>query len=239
MALNLRQGKPLTAAIDCTIDLIDSPQVGELLSQFQKEIESGILNIVCYKSGLKFDLFGMDNYAGAPFYMIHNRDPKWAPFDLLTQDPSLLTDRLSASWFCLAYQYAVPHLDQYRKTIFENTRKILNAVPERLFKKTSEYRIIPVDADALPSFIDIRVSGPLHKIRSSALVGGPLYLKCMEEGQPMFYRRTFGLYHPNFGMLFGEKSSTARLTVGLDPLQIELFAECLRSIDALNGANTQ
>lgn len=238
-ALNLRQGKPLTAAIDCTIDLIDSPQVGELLIQFQKEIESGILNIVCYKSGLKFDLFGMDNYAGAPFYMIHSPDPKWAPFDLLTQDPSLLTDRLSASWFCLAYQYAVPYLDQYRKTIFDNTRNLLNSVPERLFKKTSEYRIIPVDVEALPSFIDIRVSGPLHKLRSSALVGGPLYLKCMQGGQPMFYRRTFGLYHPNFGMLFGDKSSTARLTLGLDPLQIELFAECLREIDALNGPNTQ
>jgi hypothetical protein len=234
-ALDARQGKPFTVAIDCTIDLIDSPQVGQVLEAFQQEIETGLLNIVCYKSGLKFDLFGMDNYAGAPFYMVHNQDPKWAPFDLLIHDPSLLTDRLSASWFCLAYKYATANLDQYRQKIFENTRLLLNAAPARLFSKSSEYRIIPVEPDALPSFIDIRTSGPIHKFRSCALVGGYLYLKCMQEGHPIFYRRTFGLYHPNFGMIFGDASTTARLTLGLDPAQVELFVECLREIDALNG----
>ena len=120
-------------------------------------------------------------------------------------------------------------------TIFENKRAVLNAAPARLFKKSSEYRVIPVDAEALPSFIDIRVSGPIHKIRSSALVAAPLYLKCMENGQPIFYRRTFGLYHPNFGLLFGDESSTARLTIGLDPAQIELFAEFLHELDTHNG----
>jgi hypothetical protein len=66
-AITAREGKPLTLALDCTIDFIDSPKVGHLLTQFQEEILKGSLNIVCYRSGLKFDLFGMDNYCGAPF----------------------------------------------------------------------------------------------------------------------------------------------------------------------------
>jgi hypothetical protein len=96
--------------------------VGKLLEEFRKEIRSGALNIICYRSGLKFDLFGMDNYAGAPLFMIHNGDEKWRAFDLLLTDPALQTDRLSLNWFCLAYLYTGKELEEYRNQIFANTR---------------------------------------------------------------------------------------------------------------------
>ena len=63
-ALEAREGKPLTLALDCTLDFIDSPRAGVLLETFQQEIKAGALNLICYRSGLKFDLFGMDNYCG-------------------------------------------------------------------------------------------------------------------------------------------------------------------------------
>ncbi|HUD02272.1 MAG TPA: hypothetical protein VMR37_08075, partial [Rhabdochlamydiaceae bacterium] len=233
-SLNIREGKPLTLALDCTIDFIDSSRVGSLLAEFQQEIEKGTLNIICYRSGLKFDLFGMDNYCGAPFYMIHSQSPTWAAFDALLSDPVLQTDRLSLNWFCLAYQSAAPQLELYRKQIFDNTRAFLSKVPSRLLNKNSHYRIIPVEEGADPAFVDIKISGPLHQMRGSALVGGNLSIKCLEGGHPIFYRPSLGLYHPNFTMLFNEDHTTVRLTIGLDPAQIDLLVNCFKMIDSLN-----
>ncbi|MBS0648115.1 MAG: hypothetical protein JSS10_02685 [Verrucomicrobia bacterium] len=237
-ALDGKDRKTLTLALDCTLDFINSPRVAELLTEFQEEIEKGALNIVCYRSGLKFDLLGMDNYCGAPFYMLHSPETKWGAFNSLLTDPVLQADRLSCQWFCLAYRYAAPQLELYRQQIFDNTRALLDKLPPRLFTPVN-YRIVPVQPEANAAFLDIKVSGPLHQMRSSALVGGSLYMCCMEKGHPVFYRPSLGFYHPNFTMIFGEESSTIRLTLGLDPSQIDVLAGCFEAIDDLNGAPWQ
>ena len=234
---NARRDKPLTLALDCTLDFIDSSRVSRLLKEFEEEIRTGILNIICYRSGLKFDLFGMDNYCGAPFYMIHSQDQKWNSFDLLMSDPALQSDHLSLNWFCLAYQNAASYLEQYRKQVFDNTRALLSKIPSRLMNDNSRYRIIPVKEDADPAFIDIKISGPFHQLRGSALIGGCLSIKCMEGGQPIFYRPSLGLYHPNFTMIFSEERTTIRLTLGLDPAQIDVLADCLYMVDSLNDSS--
>jgi len=232
-ALTLREGNPLTLALDCTLDFINSPKMGYLLTQFQQEIEKGILNIVCYRSGLKFDLFGMDNYCGAPLYMIHAQSPVWAPFDALLADPALQTDRLSLNWFCLAYQSAAPYLEQYRKQIFDNTKSFLSKIPSKLFNQNGAYRVIPVEEGADPAFVDIKVSGPLHHIRGPMLVAGCITIDCMEGGHPIFYRPSLGLYHPNLTMIFCEERSTIRLTLGLDPAQVDVLVDCFKKINQL------
>ena len=233
--LSAREGKPLTLALDCTFDFINSRKVGSLLEEFRGAIESGLLNIICYRSGLKFDLFGMDNYSGAPFYMIHNQDGKWLAFDALLTDPVLQSDRLSLNWFCLAYQRAAPQLELYRKQIFDNTRSLLNKIPRRLYDINSKYRVISVEQDADIAFVDIKISGAFHQMRGAALVGGCLYTKCMEGGHPIFYRPSVGFYHPNFTMLFSKENTTIRLTLGLDSAQVALLTRCFEIIDALNG----
>ncbi len=237
-ALRAEREKPLTLALDCTLDYIDSARVGKILEEFQNEIEAGRLNVICYRSGLKFDLFGMDNYCGAPFYMIHNQDPYWSSFSRLLTDPALQTDNLSLNWFCLAYQSAARELDLYRKQIFENTRALLNKVPARLFSENSPYRIVHVAKDADVAFVDIKISGLLHQLKGSLLAGGSLFLKCMEAGHPIFYRPSLGFYHPNFTMLFSEENTTIRLTLGIDPDQVDVLTRCFEMIDKLNcGAN--
>jgi hypothetical protein len=239
-ALSQRQDDPLTLALDCTFDYIDSPKVKELLEEFQNEIKAGRLNIIGYRSGLKFDLFGMDNFCGAPFFMIHNDDPKWASFEALLTDPVLLTDHLSLNWFCLAYKYAAPELELYRKQIFDNTRALINRVPSRLLHdKQARYRIVPMEEGAELAFIDMKISGSFHQLRGALLAAGCLYTKCMEGGHPIFYRLSVGFYHPNFTMLFSEEHTTIRLTLGLDPAQVDLFVDCFEAIDALNGSSSQ
>lgn len=235
-ALNAKEGKPLCVALDCTLDYNDSSRVDRLLEEFQQEIEQGDLNIMCYRSGLKFDLFGMDNYCGAPFFMLHNRDTKWGCFDALLTDPVLQTDRLSINWFSLAYQQAVPYLEMYRKQIFANTRAVLEKIPTALYSaKNRYYRVIPVDADVDPSFIDIKVFGPMHTFRGEMLVGIFLAIKCMEAGYPLLFRPGIGFAHPNLAVLFGKECTTVRLTVGLDPSQVDVVVRCLEKISACNG----
>jgi hypothetical protein len=43
--------------------MIDCGKEKMIIEEFAEEIASGRLNILCYRSGLKFDLFGMD-YSG-------------------------------------------------------------------------------------------------------------------------------------------------------------------------------
>lgn len=236
-ALANREGRPLTLALDSTIDYIDSPRTGELLQAFQEEIKTGLLSVVCLRSGLKFDLFGMDNYSGAPLFMVHNGASHWAPFERFLTDPVLVTDRLSHNWFCLAYQYAAPTLETYRKTIFDNTRALLDKIPKRLYAKESPYRVIPFQEDADASFVDIKITGPFHNLRGAALAAGLLYLKAMEHGHPIFYRLSFGYYHPNFSMLFSKENATIRLTLGLDSDQVDVFVKIFETMDLLNGVS--
>jgi hypothetical protein len=236
-ALSVRKGIPLSLALDCTLDYSDSERVGRLLAEFQQEIENGDLNIMCYRSGLKFDLFGMDNYCGAPFFMVNNREAKWSFFDSLLTDPALQTDRLSLNWFCLAYQHAAPFLEGYRKQIFDNTRAVLNKVPERLYKRDNPYyRVIPIDPDVDPTFIDIKIFGTHHEFRGELLVGVYFTIKCMEAGFPLLYRPGIAFLHPNLAVLYGKECTTVRLTIGFDPAQVNIIARCLENIDACNGS---
>ncbi|HEY5236511.1 MAG TPA: hypothetical protein VIJ14_10060, partial [Rhabdochlamydiaceae bacterium] len=87
-----------------------------------------------------------------------------------------------------------------------------------------------------PAFIDIKIFGAFHEIRGAALVGGCLFMKCMEGGHPIFYRPSLGFYHPNFTMLFNKECTTIRLTLGLDPAQVDVLAKCFEMIDKLNDS---
>lgn len=233
-ALSLRKDKPFVVAIDSSLDYLHSHRFNALFQEFEKEIKEGIVNFICIRSGVKFDLFGIDNYSGAPFFTIHSSHPHWQIMDAVLKDPVLSTDPLSFNWFCLAYKYLPSHLEAYRKQIFENTRNLLNKVPSSLFQSESSYRLIPMDGQVDPSFIDIKVKGRFHRMKIAALVGGILYLRCMQEGHPVFFRRSLGLYHPNFGILFGNESSTIRFTLGLDPGQVDVLASCFEKIHSLN-----
>jgi hypothetical protein len=230
-ALEGREGRPLFLALDSTLDYSDSPRTGALLAAFQKEIENGDLIILCYRSGLKFDLFGMDNYCGAPFFMLHNKDAKWSFFDALLTDPALKTDPLSFSWFCLAFEHAAPFLEEYRKHIFDNTRAVLDKLPAKLFhEENTNYRVIPIDTDVDASFIDIKIFGPLHTFRGNFLVGIYLTVTCAEAGYPLLLRPGIGFFHPNHAVLFGEECTTVRLTVGLDPAQVDVIVRCMEKV---------
>ncbi len=225
--LELRGGLPLVLALDCTIDFLHSRKMADLLQEFTSQIENGALCVIGFRSGNKFDLFGMDNYCGAPFFVIHNQDPKWNVCASLFTDDSVQADILSVNWFCLAYQFAPTQLELYRKQIFDNTRALLQKV--NIVGNKTRVRVSPAAPETDLAFLDVKVFGSLHKLRSAALVAGLFFITSMEEKRPMFNRPSLGFYHPNCTMQFGEANSTIRLTLGLDPAEVELFAGCLES----------
>jgi len=136
-------------------------------------------------------------------------------------DPTLQTDLLSANWFCLAYKNISKELDDYRKQIFSNVRALMQRLPEKLYQESSEFRVIPADDKPDLCFIDIKVYGPLHALRGSLLASGYMTLSCLEKGVPVFYRQSLGYYHSNFTMIFCESNTTIRLTLGLDPIDVD------------------
>jgi hypothetical protein len=229
-AFGATRTKPLTLAVDCTFDYLNSSQIAHLLLEFQEKIESGMLNVICYRSGLKYDIFGMDSYCGAPFMMIHNQSAHWAHFSHLSSDPALKADILSLNWFCLVYKYAAACTESYRKQTFDNTQALLNALPQRLFDTNVRYRVIPMQKDANLGFIDIKVYGAFHQLRASCVVGGLLTTQCLKMGHPIFNRASVGFYHPNICILYAKECSTIRLTLGLDPTQIPPIVKCFEKL---------
>lgn len=228
--------KHLTVAIDCTTDYIGSTKVRDLLARFSDKIADGTLNFVFFKSGQKMDMFGMDNYFGAPFYIVNNGSAHWQEFAALSEQRAHQTDALSAQWFCLANAYAAESMDAYRKIIFQNSRSILARIPESLkpnpHNPTQSIRVSTVDEKMEPSFIDIKVLGAAHKLRSVSLLG-LLYQKCEDRGIKIHSKASFGFYHLNGIVIQVNEvggSSTIRINPSLNPEENDVLLELLNEI---------
>jgi len=231
--LKAKNQAPLTLALDCTIDFLHSPHVENLLAEFAPEIQQGTLNLIGFRSGNKFDLFGMDNYCGAPLFMVHSGESKWHFFDDILTEKGIQADRLSLQWFCSAYQFASAELDLYRKHIFANTRSLLSQVPKTLLDSKAPYHVSPAEPEADLAFLDIKVTGPFNAYKCSAFVAAPFFLTNLEAGHPMFNRPSLGFYHANCKIHFIGDCSVIRLTLGLDPSEVDLFASCLQKVAEL------
>lgn len=225
----------LTVAVDCTIDFIDSQRMRDITCTFKDEIESGKINFVFFRSGQKLDQFGMDSYYGAPFVQINNGDPFWKPFENIHTEEVYKADPLSQQWFTLAFTYATPFLDQYRDLIFSNTREILENIPEELkpSQGIEQYlRVNTADEDYLPSFIDIKLSGPMHASRAKWVLA-LFYKRFYDDGHKINTRASFGFIQPNFIIIEINEvpdTTTIRFSPGLDPTQNKLIVQLMEEL---------
>lgn len=227
----------LTVAVDCTIDQYHSENVRRLLEEFETEIRMGRINFVFFESGQKFDMLGMDNYYGAPFYVVNNNDPYWRPFNSLFTREVHKTDPLSHQWFCLSTEQTQDSLEQYRKLIFDNTREILDQIPESLLPKSpldnsQTIRVNTAEGEMDAAFIDIKISGNNHKLLCVKILG-EFYENMLSEGVKLQTRATFGLYHPNALIISVNEvpnSSTIRLHPGLNPHENRAFIKFFQTL---------
>ncbi len=230
------QTQHLTVAVDCTIDYIHSEKVKKLLEHFEVEIKSGKLNFVFFRSGQKFEMLGMDNYYGSPFYIVNNGDKHWEQFNSFNQKEIFRTDPLSQQWFCLVYKYAPKALEGYRGQIFENAKQILKRVPEKLKPGNNPYIKVCTVAggdNAMDTcFIDIKIleeypQGTEMKLEKM------FAKKFTENGLKFHARGSFGFYHANLNVIIAlqdKQPRNVRINPGLNPKEVDLIVEVLNDI---------
>lgn len=227
--------KHLTISVDCTIDYFNSPKVAALLAIFEDEIKMGKLNFVFFRSGQKFEMLGMDNYYGAPYYIVNNQQPQWDSFNEVLSSPAFQTDPLSTQWFCLANRYAADSLDTYRNEIFKNSREILSQISP-LLKPDADptkqrVRVNNVSSDMDVAFIDLKISGKFHRFRSKLLMGSFLQY-CIENGIKSDSRGSFGFSHPNITNISVDEDDTTslRITPGINREENEFIVNFINQM---------
>lgn len=214
----------LTVVVDSTLDLTKSEDHKELFHEFEEEIREGRINFVMIRSGQKYDMLGLDNYFGAPFYIVNNGDPKWADVNAIKTQKAHQTDGLSNQYFRWMAASNPKIMDDYKKRIFKNTRKILNAVPPGLKPQRGREVVI--------SKMDTGVSTPFFEIAANLedkSAGFELMMWMhnkftdifVSKGKLVYARGSFGFAHPNFTMI-GNK---IRINPGLDPSDLPLYKE--------------
>lgn len=213
--------KSLTALIDVTMDLKNSDNVKKLLKSFSSEIKEGKINFIFFRSGQKFDIMGMDNYYGSPFYMLNNGDKKWDAFKILGNHPAHSTDILSNQWYSLSNKYGSEEVDYYRKQIFDNARTIIKKLPKNVLavkgKPQKNISVCTIDEKMSASFIDIKIN-----MKNSEKIGDEakdLFFKILkEEGVKGHERMSLGFFNANFNLIpYDKDSATIRINPGINP----------------------
>ena len=177
-------------------------------------------------------MFGMDNYYGAPYLVVNNGDPKWLPFQKLKVLPALQTDLLSQQWFCLAYEFAFKELDEYRDLIFQNTRKALSNLPLELQNRNASLRVNTIDADVDPCFIDIKVQGLFHKLRSIFIIA-ELARHYLSHNIPITPRASIGFHQANVNLITiheSNEASSIRITLGTNHEEVSVIKEFIENL---------
>lgn len=222
---NIFEKKPetdsLTVTLDNTIDFTQSEDVKQLLKEFEKEIKEGKLNIVVFRSGQKFDMMGLDNYYGSPFYMVNNGSDKWKEFERIKTDEVFQTDELSQQFFSWMAATGPELVDQYKSQIFDNTANILAMVPDSLKpKEGSKVSISTFEEGVKTPFIEIKID--LEQVEQRMLfewVQENFISQFVSEEKLVYMRSSFGFPHANL-MRIGSK---LRINPGADPSDNILF----------------
>lgn len=228
----LRSGKAaehMTVAIDVTIDYSDSVKVHRLLERFSQEIREGRLNFVFFRSGQKFDMLGMDNYYGAPFWCVNNGKPGWNVFAELSKREAFQTDDLTNQWFCLLWRRAPHAVDAYKHQYFLNADALSDAVPPEIRprgKYASMLRINTFDRGVIHPFIDIKLFPKSGLMRIGLKI---MFLeKAASHNTRATMRGSFGFYNPNFisiPSLNDHEYTSMRINPGLNPKDNEFIIE--------------
>lgn len=231
---NIFEKKPntdqLTVAIDATIDFTNSDDMKELFSAFAKEIQEGKLNIVVFRSGQKFDMLGLDNYFGSPFYAVNNGDKKWADFNNIATEEVFHTDALSQQYFSWMAETGPQLAEEYKGHIFNNARAILDVVPPGLKPGVHDgVCVCTFENDVKTPFIDIKLKLPEpQNYEMRKWISNRFKELFINEGKFLYERGSFGFAHPNITWI----DPKFRINPGIDADDIRIFAQFLQEFEA-------
>jgi hypothetical protein len=217
----------LTVAIDNTLDFTQSENVGRLFAALKQEILEGKLNVIVFRSGQKFDMMGLDNYFGSPFYIVNNADPKWKAFQALKTASTHHTDPLSLQFFTWITQTDPSLIDAYKNYIFTNTRSILSLVPSSLLPgQGKDISISTFAEDVKTPFFEILIEGDdQHELRR--WVQQRFMEIFTKKDRLVFARGSFGFPHPNITWI----EPKMRINPGIDASDIPLYEQFFKDLE--------
>lgn len=217
----------LTVAIDSTLDYTRSSDVQLLLKTFKQEIQEGKLNVVIFRSGQKFDMLGLDNYFGSPFYVINNNDEKWKHFKDIKTAKAYQTDPLSIQFFTWLNLTDPSLVDSYKDKIFQNTKDILSLVPSSFLPQEGKKVFIStVSENVNSSFIEIALTGEDSFEQIQWIQ--QLFFEIFTEANKLVYARgSFGFAHPNFTWI----DPKIRINPGIDSSDNPLFLKFFKALE--------
>lgn len=214
----------LTVALDCTIDTLYSPQLIAFFQEFEMDIRLGRLVVLVFRSGQKYDMLGLDNSYGAPFFVVSNKRG-WKGLTTL----NLVTDPISQLWFSLAHKYATRELDTYRKAIFDNARRILNRIPASLNLHKKKPFVYRIDPRLQSGFVHVACNTFEQRDLEDTLRA-----KFQLAGKPISNRESFGFHQTNITRML----SDLRICPGPDPKDVDIVVSALEAFGKQSRAAT-
>jgi hypothetical protein len=180
-----------------------------------------------FRSGQKFDMMGLDNYFGSPFYIVNNADPKWEAFQALKTAPAHHTDPLSLQFFTWITQTDPSFVDAYKRHIFTNTRSILSLVPSSLLPgQGKDVSISTFAEDVKTPFLEILIKGEdQHQLRR--WIQQRFIELFTKKDKLVFVRGSFGFPHPNITWI----APKMRINPGIDAADIPLFEQFFKDLE--------
>jgi hypothetical protein len=223
-----------TIAIDDTIGTRDADEIRDFLRHNQSRIESGRLNVVIYRSAVKFDILGMDS-CNAGVMLAINSPVKWTTFN---REVAMNANQISNTvlqWILHYQNYAQDELNERTRAIMDVAKRMsspagpdnpLGFPPEMIGISGNESPIqIAPSSDPQIPFLDIDFNSVADSL------GGQLLRDCLlpwieqDPTTPIEWRPSFGFNGTNLATVVlpdtppadaSRKRTKIRLSIGLE-----------------------
>ena len=217
-----------TVIIDTTIDLDQSEDIRSLLKNetMKRLVGEGKLNIVLARSGQKFDMLGFDNYSGGIVTAINNGEAFRVFNERLLADDDQMRG-INRQGLTHLMKYGGDGLDQYRRALINNTRKLYDALPQEMVSYEGSafpVQISDVRDDPMAVFLDIKSPSPQWVLPSLI---NRFFRMTYDESLPVTSRPSFGFATTNIVGI----GNSRRISPGLDDENhLMRYAEFFREV---------
>ncbi len=207
-----------TIAVDTTIGRQDAPELRALIASLSSRIESGKINLLVFRSGLKFDLAGMDNSSVALVTTYNNKDGYWTKFNESIASPHAMQGT-DFQLHTHIQKHSADAINEYRSAIARQHRGMMRLLPASMIT-SPETGLAPGAVQVLSNddpdmvFMDLRPSPELSAVGGHAGdIARSIAQVATRLGMDMISRPSFGHAHTTIAPI---DATRHRVTLGLE-----------------------
>jgi len=220
--------KKFTVILDTTLDFEQSWELKAFLDDplIVQGLKEGSLNVVLHKSLQKFDMLGMDNYYGGLAIAIN--DPHaFATFNRRFNAAEDSLTGLNYQGIAHLKKYAHQGIENYRKALVNNTKKLYQAIYRKETK--SPMKVSTMHDDKL-AFLDLKFP---HFPKTQTAFISQFRAFAKAEKLPLTCRASFSFANTNLSFI---SDTSMRLTPGLEKASmLDRYAVFFQQMQKLEG----